>query len=76
MLTASLPPELEAALTQLTGPAGDRARASADLSARYREPQRAGPVARTEADVAAYVDTLNRRLALMQVPVSGLNYGK
>ena len=28
-----------------------------------------------DADVAAYVDTLNRRLALMQVPVTGLNYG-
>ena len=27
------------------------------------------------ADVVGYVDTLNRRLALMQVPVTGLNYG-
>jgi hypothetical protein len=28
-----------------------------------------------DGDVAGYVDTLNRRLALMQVPVLGLNYG-
>jgi len=28
-----------------------------------------------DADVAGYVDTLNRRLALMQVKVTGLNYG-
>lgn len=28
-----------------------------------------------DADIAGYVDTLNRRLALMQVPVTGLNHG-
>jgi ribosomal protein RSM22 (predicted rRNA methylase) len=73
MLTASLPPELEAALTQLTGPASDRARASADLSARYREPQRAGPVARTEADVAAYATArLPATYAAMRVVLAEL----
>jgi 2'-5' RNA ligase len=29
-----------------------------------------------EADAATYVDALNRRLALMKVPVTGINYGK
>jgi hypothetical protein len=28
------------------------------------------------ADVSGYVDTLNRRLALMQVKCTGINYGK
>ena len=73
MLTASLPPELEAALTQLAGPAGDRARASADLSARYRDPGQSGPVARTDGDVAAYATArLPATYAAMRVVLAEL----
>jgi len=54
MLTASLPPVLDAALARLAGPRIETSRASEALSARYRDAPEAGPVARTAGEVAAY----------------------
>jgi len=54
VLTASLPPELEQALAEATR-GRSSARASADLTRRYRDPSpTAGPVARSPDDVRAY----------------------
>jgi len=50
MLTASLPPALGEALARVSG----TRRASEVLSARYRDAPESGPVARTEAEAAAY----------------------
>jgi ribosomal protein RSM22 (predicted rRNA methylase) len=54
MLTATLPPALDDALTRLAGPGAETARVSTALSARYRDAPESGPVAQTRADVAAY----------------------
>ena len=54
MLTAPLPEALEQALAGLGGGDASRARASADLTRRYRSGAASAPVARSRADVVAY----------------------
>ena len=54
MLTAPLPEALEQALAALGGADASRARASADLTQRYRSGGASAPVARTRADALAY----------------------
>src|SRR5579862_2407427 len=54
MLTAPLPQALEQALAGLGGDEASRARASADLTQRYRSGGASAPVARSRDDVLAY----------------------
>src|SRR5471032_347742 len=54
MLTAPLPEALEHALAGLGGGDASRARASADLTRRYRSGAASAPVARSRDDVLAY----------------------
>lgn len=54
MLTAPLPEALEHALAGLGGSDAGRARASADLTRRYRSGAASAPVARSRGDVLAY----------------------
>ena len=54
MLTASLPPALVVALARVAGRGAGTSRTSEALSVRYRDAPESGPVARTEAEVAAY----------------------
>ena len=57
MLTAPLPVALEQALSAVAG-SGATTTAAADLSRRYRDPERdCGPVARSSEDVFAYLAT-------------------